>query len=154
MFYWLLNNKINIKKIMLLLMISLGIIILLKSNIMIIGNLFSKNLRYYQYFLGVFNKVRFNILNFFEVYIPFVVLAILDNKYGLRKIDQKNRIFINLYYGYSFLYLLTIIDKMAGARFVLFLSLGFSIIYPQIFYLIFKEYKIEKLYYIFLLCGC
>ncbi|WP_423784001.1 EpsG family protein [Fusobacterium varium] len=87
MFYWWLNNKINIKKIMLLLMISLGIIILLKSNIMIIGNLFSKNLRYYQYFLGVFNKVRFNILNFFEVYIPFVVLAILDNKYGLRKID-------------------------------------------------------------------
>lgn len=46
-FYWWLNNKINIKKIIFLLMISLEIIILLKSNIMIIGNLFSKNLRDY-----------------------------------------------------------------------------------------------------------
>lgn len=147
--YQLCRNKIKIKVILFIFFMCLVIVIGLRNNIMLIGKYFSNNIRYYQYFLGVFNNVKFNLLNFFEVYIPLIFLFFFDYKYSLRKKNIKNKIFINFYYIYSFLYLITIVDKMMGARFVLFLSLVFSVIYPYIFYLLFKYLKIEKLYYIF-----
>lgn len=147
-FYWLLNQKIKTKKIMISFLICFIIIYFLKNNICIISKIFSNNMRYYQYFLGVF-KAKFNILNFFEVYIPFVLLLFLDVKYELREKNRKNEIFINLYYCYAFLYLITLINKLMGYRFVMFLAMGHAVIYPYIYYKFFEYLKIKKLFYLF-----
>lgn len=147
--YYFFTNKIKEIYILILFIVELFLLIILKNNIMLIGNFFRGNMRYYQYFLGAFNRVQFNIVNFFEVIIPFLILLYLDYKYKLRKMDRKNNFFINLYYIYSFYYLITIVDKTMGARFVIFFSLGFSIIYPYIFYIILKKIGLKKYYYYF-----
>ncbi|WP_373076922.1 EpsG family protein [Fusobacterium mortiferum] len=147
--YYLFRNKIREKYILFIFLINLFLIIILKNNILLIGQFFSDNMRYYQYFLGAFNHVKFNIVNFFEVIVPFFLLLYLDYKYKLRKENKKNSFFINLYYTYSFYYLITILDKIMGVRFTLFFSLGFSISYPYIFLKIFRNFRFEKYFYLF-----
>lgn len=147
--YYLFRSKIREKYILFIFFINLFLIMILKNNILLIGQFFSDNMRYYQYFLGAFNHVKFNIVNFFEVIIPFFFLLYLDYKYKLRKENKKNSFFINLYYTYSFYYLITILDKTMGVRFALFFSLGFSISYPYIFFKIFRNFRCEKYFYLF-----
>lgn len=147
--YFVLKKIIKQKMLIFLFFVSCLSIIFLKKNIMLIGNIFKDNIRYYKYFIGVYSRVSFNIINFFEVYFPLCLLLFLDFKSKLRKFSKKNKIFINLYYSYCFIYLLTIIDKLMGYRFVLFLSMGYSVVYPYIFYEFFKFLKFKKGFRIF-----
>lgn len=147
--YFFVGSKIKIKKIILIFIFTLILIIFINNYFIdIIKEFFKDNQRYYQYFSNK-KTTFFNFVNFFEVYIPLFILFFLDFKCKVRKSNEKNKNFINLYYIFSLVYLLTLIDKIFGYRFVMFFSIIFSVIYPYIFFEFFKFLKLEKYFSIF-----